>query len=1523
MADMDPYAGLKKKDKEFLESVNSKIRSGTYRDPGTLTRNLKSMNKKISAYQAKVSSYERSNTRKKIDTLSQARLRMQEAGIAPAPVPNVPAVAPNVPAVAPNVPVALKESPAVADSIDVTAPMVAARLSPILEVSTAEENSNSTGNKGGIQPGDLKDNPVNDKSKFDTIDIPGDGWCFYSAILRGLDELYDPTSSHKFAIEISTWLNNNRSIKPPAAENINHPTFEEKYNETVGKELIPVYGGEGNRKLTYDEYRELTTQTTQSQSPKVWAEVGISGYAAADIKNIHIKVYNNLKTHVADYYPLIGKGTKTIRIFNENGNHFNLLVPKAKDKIILKKSKSTGVTGGKVGEAPVPVALEDNHKDSLIESTEISELDILNIKLAECNMACLQLKKQINAITSSDRLPYELDDSDKLIDLLEKVILHPEWKERISNLIHISTSVTGQNRLRGGSYFEAIFQLAIAIGALPQFKSKFVRFYDISDYKTLTPLPNYLHTKSVKNEGVSETGISDITFEVSDTPFDYETDYDVSVAIPSKKYECGSVPTSIVPLENGDTKKRNPLYFISVKRFLKNEKSIAKSYDIPILNQQLQELAHGSKYIMVGVKNKDKFLSNLSRTRIDFIKTSIQERVIGYEEVIEAFSDFRLSFFNKPDVGIDATPEVISAKLKELYPMNHMQKPILSLYFHQELVVESVMNRIKSIEVSDRPHFMCIGVLPRGGKSFIAGGIIDSHRKLKAKSAGYNILFLTSAINETRTQFKEDLIQMFSEFDDFNFVDVVLSSGGDGLSGTGSKKNNFYFVSRQLSSLKEQFDSEGNPTTIGDPDILQRLERKLGSRPEFDICFFDEAHVGIKSGVVRKNFQKTFEQYKMPIILMTATYKAPAAVLDSALDLFVWDLQDIKDMKGLPEIGLDAFIAKKPDILERYPVTAETILRNRLRVGQTEEQIAKPYVNFPNPNFISLTFTPETIANLLKDGGGYDYSKFSEVNKNDGMLSDNTEYTNWHTLLVNKEHALMLREFMTPVMEKREGGGDGILEGKDRKYRALNQVFNIAQQHGGRPSQSKPFSILMFMPIGKSAIGELCRVWASFMYQSPYWRDNFVFLTLSVYANHKKTPHQTFKTAVEKGICHREDFEKVDLKNIILGIEREALKQGKGLVILSGDVAKMGISLPCVDVVFLMTSNPDADDIIQKMYRALTDNPPYKKDGFIIDLDIKRVIKAMFEYDLEKDKLRIVTKKTPSTEERLMKVFELCNWGQDSYTEDHPEMSFDDIMNEIKRKVIETLKGKILSEFSERFSKLDEKQIDIIRHDAELKALMITTLSNTASAQPKRGGKSKAATIAERGQSVPTSSVAPAATGLPSVPGSLGENGAPSSMPPPPKMLTPEEINKKMMNITKTFINTLVIKSAEPWTSRMNLATLLYKYDENKQESAWPVECNCSSDEDCKAEHANLYDAAVCELKVYANTADGKYDENAHKDIMKLIDRIFENSTLILEWNIYIENLLKDLDEAKPVKSGGARPAKPRWLFTRKNLGNR
>ena len=60
---------------------------------------------------------------------------------------------------------------------------------------------------------------------------------------------------------------------------------------------------------------------------------------------------------------------------------------------------------------------------------------------------------------------------------------------------------------------------------------------------------------------------------------------------------------------------------------------------------------------------------------------------------------------------------------------------------------------------------------------------------------------------------------------------------------------------------------------------------------------------------------------------------------------------------------------------------------------------------------------------------------------------------------------------------------------------------------------------------------------------------------------------------VKSGMCLREKIEEKDLKAKIINIERESLKQGKGLLILTGKVAQMGISLPCADVAFLLDSD--------------------------------------------------------------------------------------------------------------------------------------------------------------------------------------------------------------------------------------------------------------------------------------------------------------------------------------------------------------
>ena len=185
--------------------------------------------------------------------------------------------------------------------------------------------------------------------------------------------------------------------------------------------------------------------------------------------------------------------------------------------------------------------------------------------------------------------------------------------------------------------------------------------------------------------------------------------------------------------------------------------------------------------------------------------------------------------------------------------------------------------------------------------------------------------------------------------------------------------------------------------------------------------------------------------------------------------------------------------------------------------------------------------------------------------------------------------------------------------------------------------------------------------------------------------------------------------------------------------------------------------------------------------------------------------------------------------------------------------------------------------------------------------------KKKAQTLAKRGETIPAP---PAVAKEPNE----AKPVEPASTKPK-VLLTPEDINKKIMDILKTFINTIVIKSVEPFSKTINLSTLLNKYEQDKRISRWPVECECSTTADCKKQHDNIYEAVACELKAYARTGDAEkseYNEETHRNILSLIDEVFKNSELIIDWNIYAENLLREINESKSVKKGG------RFKVTRK-----
>jgi site-specific DNA-methyltransferase (adenine-specific) len=95
-----------------------------------------------------------------------------------------------------------------------------------------------------------------------------------------------------------------------------------------------------------------------------------------------------------------------------------------------------------------------------------------------------------------------------------------------------------------------------------------------------------------------------------------------------------------------------------------------------------------------------------------------------------------------------------------------------------------------------------------------------------------------------------------------------------------------------------------------------------------------------------------------------------------------------------------------------------------------------------------------------------------------------------------------------------------------------------------------------------------------------------------------------------------------NIKQIIANEELRAKKNGKnGLIILAGAQLTLGITLPLVDIVVLLTDCESSDRITQMSYRCMTErieseemneiNNDVKKYGFVVDMSLTRVLTIM------------------------------------------------------------------------------------------------------------------------------------------------------------------------------------------------------------------------------------------------------------------------------------------------------------------------
>jgi hypothetical protein len=92
-----------------------------------------------------------------------------------------------------------------------------------------------------------------------------------------------------------------------------------------------------------------------------------------------------------------------------------------------------------------------------------------------------------------------------------------------------------------------------------------------------------------------------------------------------------------------------------------------------------------------------------------------------------------------------------------------------------------------------------------------------------------------------------------------------------------------------------------------------------------------------------------------------------------------------------------------------------------------------------------------------------------------------------------------------------------------------------------------------------------------------------------------------------------------DIKEDITKHEKIAKAEGKeGLILLAGNMMTLGITLNICDVVALMNNTLSSDKVLQQMYRCMTEGYQ-KKFGFVVDLNISRVLNTCVNYTIYKN----------------------------------------------------------------------------------------------------------------------------------------------------------------------------------------------------------------------------------------------------------------------------------------------------------------
>ena len=657
--------------------------------------------------------------------------------------------------------------------------------------------------------------------------------------------------------------------------------------------------------------------------------------------------------------------------------------------------------------------------------------------------------------------------------------------------------------------------------------------------------------------------------------FDIKKVYDLTQYL--KELTSTKSGSSDITLKNKIT---GEYVFISCKFCADDSNNSIKYYEIQDIQAAILKNSYEYKnykiYLFVNNKQKVLKLVNSSEETNKNLKKDITD-IIGIDDLELYFQKLKSAI---QYISID---EVNSKFGNEKIPLDP--------YFHQDMITHIM---IICIEAGNKN--LLLGAKPRSGKTICVGVLF---KKSYNKFLSLNALIITPAPNETLSQFTDDMFHKFRDFIGINIVEIRKGSDFDSMI---LQNNNIIIVSKQL------LDDYVFEKRV---DAIQQLN--------LDFIIFDENHYH-GTTQMSKNIFDSYSTQKTVNVFLTATYAKPLNEWNIPMDCqFYWDIEDEqmckkRNIQGLKEkhgeyVSLflnEKNMESKLSVYDNMPeLHIITTMMDQRRYAEIKERIKDTSYGFSNSTLLSTTsIVKEKQMNkngkekLVVIGGGENFNYAEEV---DNIL----KYISGDGTIDETE--CVIRDKMS------------IFERIKTISRNSNSRTNL--NNGDFTSQ------LWFLPFGQDMlIDKVSECLKERMLK------NRVLNKYDILIVNSKT-----------------DYKLKDIKTKIKNRESEAKESGKnGLIILAGNQLTLGITLPFVDIVILLNDTVSSDRIIQMMYRCMTErinndennkiNSGNKKMGFVVDLNISRVLNTCLDFNIYNKNLNLEQKMAYMIENNLINI---------------------------------------------------------------------------------------------------------------------------------------------------------------------------------------------------------------------------------------------------------------------------------------------